>query len=1035
MSDDPTPPPHVPPEDSTDEPPVVNIGEAAASQDTDSSVTGGSHREVAESDTETAADSATVPQGVWEDYFPFESAYPQQEAGIETLITALATDGYLALEGACGTGKTMLSLVGGIASIREADQIEQALGDRPRLARLVAITPIKSQLAQFVTEARAINRALPADSDPVTTLVLRGKTDLVPYATSSAGDQILETVRDDGESTHDTIGRLRETTRTIVDSDSPIRAPQTDRQGSDPWTGQLGTHDRSDILPDNLLTESGSRGAGTPTRVDVSGVTQRHNATGAVPPGADTQQLVGVSKQGAPLVRPNGELVSFNLDPRRAAVIAEYLEEQVEQYDILEPLVIDGRETPFPSRPLKAQHVLDIAKLAAGADDAQAQIGPGGAENLPSITDESNPLRRVARENFNEADETEVDEFEELPELLYSEYLPESILDEHIPSKMRGHIDPFSLRPLQYEETGEQFVDPAAAPDSVVDRDALIDLCATRGICPHKAMVATIQTDSPTLYLGNYYHVFDPTTRQLTAEATDVLSPRTGLIVDEAHELVDRVRDILSDTLSYMGLERAINDIDTLADFIADNNFQTIEELCGRTREAERITESELAAVEELFTTLQTELCGLASEHIRADDYLNRWANQSFTATKTEELPLEPPTDVDIDTLKKRLISEQQANDDFEIDVRTTAEKIEHLYEVDPDLSRSPQVTAVADFVFQWMNTDHTNYFRHIELEPNNRSTSPTEAPDWMEVWEPRFSLYNCLPKNRLATHFNELAGGVLMSATLEPLDVFTETVGLQQLTNNSDVERPLYTEQYPLAFPEENRRSYTVSIGEYIRDNRGRPVPDRDAMTTTRSRAAGVLTDLARSHGNILLALPSYREAEWAVTLLRDDPSVTKPILQDESSDEPVTAAMLDRFFEGDAKVLVTSARGTVTTGVDYDGDKLHTVGVLGVPYPPSQNPTTQATLYAYEQAFEHIQHSAYDLVIGIPTIRKVRQAFGRAIRATDERGTRVLIDDRYSEGGYRSVSEHLSEQEQDEFTPVQPQLLAETLEQFWGR
>ena len=157
--------------------------------------------------SDTAAErERTVPRedidAEWAALFPFDP-YPQQVDGVESARETFERGGYLLLEGACGTGKTLIALVAGL----------QAVADE-HAERVMAVTPVKQQLRQFVTEVRAVNAArADRDADPVDGLVMVGKRDLLPYArTDALGDG----------SVHDASSDMRERTATLVSRESDL---------------------------------------------------------------------------------------------------------------------------------------------------------------------------------------------------------------------------------------------------------------------------------------------------------------------------------------------------------------------------------------------------------------------------------------------------------------------------------------------------------------------------------------------------------------------------------------------------------------------------------------------------------------------------------------------------------------------------------------------------------------------------------------------------------------------------------------------
>ncbi|MEF8826440.1 MAG: helicase C-terminal domain-containing protein, partial [Halapricum sp.] len=348
-------------------------------------------------------------------------------------------------------------------------------------------------------------------------------------------------------------------------------------------------------------------------------------------------------------------------------------------------------------------------------------------------------------------------------------------------------------------------------------------------------------------------------------------------------------------------------------------------------------------------------------------------------------------------------------------------------------IARTPVAAAVGVVMSRWWEHGHATKLREIELEH-----SPTDDQR-VEGWQGEFTaglvLFDCMPTEALLEIFDALGGGMLMSATLSPLSVFTRVAGLDALAEGDPDEenpgRPIETRSYPLRFPESNRASWLVDASPFTARNRGEPTQDQDAWTNTRDEYAHVLRTVARSPGNVLIAMPNYREAEWAGTYLSE--AVEKPVLVDESTSNAETEALKQRFFDGDGKVIVTSTRGTLTEGVDYDGTKLSTAAVVGVPLVNVGSPRVQAVRRAYGDAFGEDNAFAYALTV--PAVRRARQAIGRVIRGTEEVGVRVLADRRYTEGARHGVHEFLSPAEQREFRRMTPDFLGPQIENFWKR
>jgi len=261
------------------------------------------------------------------------------------------------------------------------------------------------------------------------------------------------------------------------------------------------------------------------------------------------------------------------------------------------------------------------------------------------------------------------------------------------------------------------------------------------------------------------------------------------------------------------------------------------------------------------------------------------------------------------------------------------------------------------------------------------------------------------------------------MSATLDPMDVFREVTGLDDLEDDRPVREARYNDS---EYPEENRATFLVDSDWFVYRNRGHPTQTDSKMTSTRREYVEVIQAVTRTYGNILIVMPSYDEAAWATAYLRDTDIVTKDILLDESSTNKATEELKQDFFEGSNKVLVTSSHGTLIEGVDYDGDKLHTVLVCGLPIRGGLR--TRAVKHAYDHAFDG---NGFEYAQLVPAVRQARQALGRVIRTPTDVGTRILADSRYTQNS--DAYSYLSEQERAEARSIGTKSVFDSLNMFW--
>ncbi|WP_136718134.1 ATP-dependent DNA helicase [Halorientalis salina] len=569
-------------------------------------------------------------------------------------------------------------------------------------------------------------------------------------------------------------------------------------------------------------------------------------------------------------------------------------------------------------------------------------------------------------------------------------------------------------------------VDFSAGENHVLTSEEFLPDTVERGTCPHRAMGVLLEEAD--VVVGNYNHLFDPKSRPLIS---DVLGEDTFVIVDEAHRLEERVRDLLSDRVGQHTFVRARNDCHYLI------------------QQARQSQEHE----QEISNLLATHEVPLDAVERAADFYddIDRWITDRVESYLNEEfgrgweadldslpeedleVPLRDPEREEADELTEWGESEGYTGE-FWRSLSAVGAAVETvLSEIGED--RQCVVAAVGATMGKWWEKDHVTYFREIELDHAPAEESATATP-WQEVYTAGLLLYDCMPAEALRTIFDELGGGVLMSATLEPIDVFTRVSGLDALeatgtgglvADEDDPGRPVTTRSYGLSFPEENRASWLVDATPYTARNRGEPI--RDHGNSVRDEYEQVLRTVARSPGNVMITMPSYREAAWAGSYLRD--VVEKPVLVDESSSNEATEQLKGEFVAGGGKVLVTSTRGTLTEGVDYDGDKLHTCAVVGIPLVNIGSPQVRAVREAYGRAFG--EDVAFEYALTVPAVRRARQAIGRVIRGTEEVGVRLLVGGRYAPDAVHSVHEYLSPAERAEFTRMTPEFLSSQFDSFW--
>ena len=219
------------------------------------------------------------------------------------------------------------------------------------------------------------------------------------------------------------------------------------------------------------------------------------------------------------------------------------------------------------------------------------------------------------------------------------------------------------------------------------------------------------------------------------------------------------------------------------------------------------------------------------------------------------------------------------------------------------------------------------------------------------------------------------------LSATLSPPEFYTGLLGFA-------AGRTAFVE-IPNPFPTENRRV----------------VIDPSVATTFRERPANYeriaerLAGFADSvPGNCLALFPSYAFLSEVTGRMRlRNKRVLVQRQADSDAEREVLLQALRSAIFGDI-LLVAVAGGVFAEGVDYPGEVLKAVAVVG-PCLPAVTLEQQLLKEYYDERFE----KGFEYSFVVPGMTRVVQAAGRLIRSPEDTGVIALFDQRFLHSPYR--------------------------------
>ncbi|MDH3403010.1 MAG: DEAD/DEAH box helicase [Acidobacteriota bacterium] len=236
-------------------------------------------------------------------------------------------------------------------------------------------------------------------------------------------------------------------------------------------------------------------------------------------------------------------------------------------------------------------------------------------------------------------------------------------------------------------------------------------------------------------------------------------------------------------------------------------------------------------------------------------------------------------------------------------------------------------------------------------------------------------------PSRQLGALINRTHSVIGLSATLSPIEFYRDLLGF-------DRERFAHL-TLPSPFPSDNRR---LVIDDTVATT-WRRRPDNYAPIARR------LGELAsRVPGNCLALFPSYQFlAEVGRHLQVPGKRVLIQSRADGDRERELLLDALRSSLAGDV-LLLAVAGGVFAEGVDYPGDMLKAVAVIG-PCLPGVSLERELLKRYYDEQFER----GFEYAFVVPGMTRVVQAAGRLIRSAEDTGVVALLDERFLANPYR--------------------------------
>jgi DNA excision repair protein ERCC-2 len=279
-------------------------------------------------------------------------------------------------------------------------------------------------------------------------------------------------------------------------------------------------------------------------------------------------------------------------------------------------------------------------------------------------------------------------------------------------------------------------------------------------------------------------------------------------------------------------------------------------------------------------------------------------------------------------------------------------------------------IHAMGEFLLKWLETSGDSAFinvasRYLNKEQNKTAKLEIVALDPSKITEPVLS----------STYAN-----VIMSGTLQPLEAYSRIIKLPDNTVKCIVPSP---------FPKEHVFS-AVCLGVTTSMEKRTPAMYRTIIQRVNEVAENTPTNTGvfTASFEVLNALLSEGLQEC----------LKKPLFHEvRDMTSKANEKMVSDFKECGKRsgaVFLGVQGGRTSEGVDFPGDEMNSVVVVGVPY-AEPTPRVNAQISYYERCFPKLGRE-YGYIL--PAMKKASQAAGRPIRTLDDRGAIIFLDYRFA-------------------------------------
>jgi len=466
--------------------------------------------------------------------------------------------------------------------------------------------------------------------------------------------------------------------------------------------------------------------------------------------------------------------------------------------------------------------------------------------------------------------------------------------------------------------------------------EEFVEYCEKKNLCPYE--INRLLVRETQLVVVPYIYVFDLMIRNMLFDWLSVPEEDMILVVDEAHNLPDYIRDLFSAQLSSFMLNSCVFEAEKFGNPpIGDSRF-SVSDFCKMLMEI-------------IGNLRDTYVYGVLEDGLRREP---TGKSDAFI----------PSHEFDSEILSRFGITSKTLHDIIG-DLIAYGEKIQEYRQKEGKLPRS-YLHKLGVFLDFWVNLEMEQYAKLVVDSSDGKN--------------PRIEAF-CLDPSVGTGIIGEFHSSIHMSGTLEPLEEYRDSLGLSDMTELVGYSSP---------FPKENRKIFFVSDVTTKYDEISK---DEKIITRMQDHVSNICNTFPK---NTMVFFPSFNVMSMFKNSVNLDNINRGIYFEEREMSQSALMELVSDFKErgnqdGNCATLFSVIGGRISEGMDFPAEQLELAVIVGIPYP---KPTARQR--GLQRYYDLKFGKGWEYTVEAPTARKLLQSIGRLIRDEKDRGVAVILDRR---------------------------------------